>query len=237
MSSLIQRLIEYERDIQYGIQPPPGQPTFVYEAGSLPVILSAPHGAVCRRNGSDKAEDEYTAGFARLLAALTGAHVIYTRYRSESDPNYDADVPYKLTLQQVVEQQKIGFVLDLHGAKEDKPFGLALGTMRAISCPDHRALIIDTLSQAGFRADAVGLERLDVDRAFPAAGGNGVETITGFSWLKLNTPAAQLEINAHLRIAHRKDDASQAEKFAGDLKGIQNLLLTLQRLTLTLTQQ
>lgn len=235
MTNLLDRLVEFESDIQYRIPPPPGAPEFTYEAGRLPVLLSAPHGAAHTRQGELKAEDEYTAAFVRLLAFITGAHALYARYQSGSDPNFDANVPYKKMLAKVVNREKIRFVLDLHGAKEDKNFGLALGTMKNESCPGSRDLIIDTLTEAGFSKDEAGLRRLDIDRAFPGAGSTSRETVTRFAWRTLGVPAAQLELNANLRIVRRLPGTTASEPFSGSPHLIETALQAIQQLTIVLS--
>jgi hypothetical protein len=219
--SLVERLPELEADVRYQ---EPGEPESGYSPGRLPVLLSAPHGAVHTRNGLPKEEDEYTAAFARLVAELTGAHALYARRPSTQDPNWDVTAAYKERLAEVVRRSAVRFVLDLHGASEHKPFGLALGTMHGYSCPGQRRLILEVLRRAGYSEQAQGLNRLDVDHTFAAAG-NG--TITRFASTVLKVPAAQLEINARLRVVERRADASLRQPLRGDPAGIAHLLRTL----------
>lgn len=218
---LATRLSELEADVRYQEA---GEPESGYAAGRLPVLLSAPHGAVHTRNGLPKEEDEYTAAFVRLVAELTGAHALYARRRSAQDPNWDVTAAYKDRLAEVVRRSAVHFVLDLHGAAEDKPFGLALGTMHGHSCPVQRQLILDALRRAGYSEQGQGLSRLDVDHTFAAAG-NG--TITRFASTVLQVPAAQLEINARLRVVERRPDASLRQPLRSDPAGIAHLVRTL----------
>jgi hypothetical protein len=218
---LAARLSELEADVRYQ---EPGEPELGYAAGRLPVLLSAPHGAVHTRNGLPKEEDEYTAAFARLVAEMTGSHALYARRRSAQDPNWDVAAAYKDRLAEVVRRCSIQFVLDLHGASEDKPFGLALGTMYGASCPVQRRLILEVLRRAGYSEQGEGLSRLDVDHTFAAAG-NG--TVTRFASTVLQVPAAQLEINARLRVVERRLDASLRQPLRGDPAAIAHLVRTL----------
>ncbi len=216
MTDILERLIQLEAEIQYHAPPEQGQPEFEVLPGTIPVLLSAPHGAVHTRYGRLKFEDEYTAAISRLVAEQTGAHVIYAHRLSNTDPNFYAGVPYKQALQRIVDKAKIGFVLDVHGSSARRDFGLALGTIQGRACPDHRVLIMRTLAAMGFDSDLPHHSRLDVDQVFPGAGNSKVETVTRFAWRKLGVPAAQIEINAHLRIVWRKQDASLPGPFAGD---------------------
>ncbi|HMT21394.1 MAG TPA: hypothetical protein PKE20_09155, partial [Promineifilum sp.] len=149
--AVLDRLIALEADVTYREPPGDGEPPFRYERGILPVLFSAPHGAAHRRNGRYKQEDEYTSALVRLLAERTGAHALYAFARSESDPNYDRESPYKATLAELVAAHGIRFVIDIHGMSDRHKFGVAVGTMCGASCRRrHEALAVETLAAAGF---------------------------------------------------------------------------------------
>ncbi len=216
MTDLLRRLTELEADVRYQEFAKEGDGGFTYVPGGVPVLLSAPHGAVHTRLGKLKQEDEYTTGFARLIAEKTDAHVIYTRRKSNTDPNWYPDVPYKRLLRQVIETEVIRFVLDIHGCAEHRDFRIALGTMGGESCPRQREVIIRMFKAHGFFQDAENLLcRLDVDRRFTATGLEGQETITRFVWETLGVPAAQFEIHPSLRIVERRPDATEPQPFHG----------------------
>lgn len=236
MASILERLIQYESDILYQMPPEHDQPEFALQTGTIPVLLSAPHGAVHTRHGALKDEDEFTAAISRLVAEETGAYVLYARRKSATDPNFYADVPYKKALQQIVAQARIEFILDIHGSSARRDFGLALGTMHGQSCPAHLELLLRTLHHNGFARNLSGRSRVDVDNVFPAAGGSKVETITRFAWHKLRVPAAQMEINAHLRIVRRKQDASLPGPFTGDPTQIEKTVFAIRDVVRALSQ-
>lgn len=227
MADWLDRLVEFETDILYKTVPNEGEQDFGYSFGRLPIVLSAPHAAAHRRNGAIKPEDDYTSGLARLVAELTGAHALYLRRRSAVDANFDAGVPYKQFLQEVVHRNRIRFVLDLHGASAYRDFGLALGTLNGESCPDERPLILSVLQRFGFQEDAPWLSRLDLDDTFTAAGAGNQETITRFVSERLRVPAAQLELNAYLRVVRRRPDASERDPFCGDPGAIERTIAML----------
>jgi len=215
-SALLHRLRELEVDVRYQEFAEQDAEDFVYTPGLIPVLLSAPHGTVHTRQDKPKQEDEYTSGFAQLVAEITDAHVIFTRYRSQTDPNWYSDTPYKKTLREVVEREAIRFVLDIHGVAEHRKFGIALGTLRRKSCPKHREAIIRHLEKFGFKQDAVKvLHRLDLDRGFTAEGIEGQETITRYVWESLAVPAAQFELHPALRIVERRPEATEPEPYQG----------------------
>ncbi|MEA4908345.1 MAG: hypothetical protein GYA17_19120 [Chloroflexi bacterium] len=211
MTSVLNRLIELESEIHYRTPAPAGEAEFDFSAGRVPVLLSAPHGAAHTRNGRLKEEDEFTAGMARLVAELTGAHALFARYMSHTDPNYYPGVAYKRDLQTWAQKAPFGFVIDLHGAGERHKFGVALGTMLGgQSCPGYYTTVVDTLQAYGYREQAHGLDRLDIDNIFTGGGGLRQETVTRFCWQKLNIPAIQLEFHPSLRVLPLPNRAAHA---------------------------
>lgn len=208
------RLLELEVDISYQETARADEEAIAHEAGHRPLLVSASHAAVHQRLGEWKQEDEFTGAFARLLAKATGSHALYLRRKIPADPNWDPISPYKLVLKDLVHRYAIGFVLDLHAVHEQRPFGLALGTLKGQSCPRTRSLVLQTLSEYGFHhaATKTGF-RLDVDRRFTALGKPGQETITRFVWEELGVEAAQIEIHPALRIVERRPDATERRPY------------------------
>jgi hypothetical protein len=201
------KLQEFEEtQVRYRDAPLRGQPPFRYVPGTRPVLISAPHGALHWRRGGWKGEDEYTAALAHLLAEETGAHALYTVRRIRPDPNFEDDTNYKRTLARLLAEYDIELVLDLHGARRRRDFGIELGTMSGLTCPDYEATIIRRLEWQGFVRDhRRSLDRLWVNCLFK--GGARQRTVTRFVWEQCGVNAAQLEINAHLRVVRRKPDA------------------------------
>jgi hypothetical protein len=236
MDAWLKRLEELESEIFYKLPPADGQVAFRYTTGRLPILLSAPHGAAHMRNGRLKEEDDYTAGLVRLVAELTGAHALFAWCKSDSDPNYDPESPYKKALGRIIRRYGIGFVLDIHGCAAYREFGLGLGTMGGQSCPQQRRLILQTLYRQGFRESGPWLSRLDLDQTFTAAGGTRQETITRYCWQKMRIPAAQLEFNAYLRVVRRLPEATEREPFKGEPEQIQKAVRTLLALVRTLAK-
>ena len=214
---LLNQLVELEADVRYQEMSSASEPEIAIERGSVPILLSAPHGAVHRRNGEPKNEDEFTVAMVRMVARLTGAHALYARRRSDSDPNWYADAPYKKVLETLVAEEDIRFVLDFHGSSAQRSFGIAIGTLHGLSCPGSMDLILNVLGTYKF-TDSAGtrLERLDIDHTFPSVGTGEQETITRFVWEKLRISAMQLEFNASLRTVREKQDSSYLIRRSGE---------------------
>lgn len=224
MPELLTYLVELEADVRYQELPQDGASRLGHLPGTTPVLLSAPHGAVHTRRGETKEEEEFTAALACLVARRTGAHALYARRRSPTDPNWYPDVPYKRRMRHIVERSGVGFVFDIHGVAPERPFGVALGTMEGRSCLQQRGEIIQGLEAGGFRRDAAFPDRLDVDETFTARGLDGQETITCFASQQLGVPAAQIELHPLLRVVERREDATLPMPFHGDPERIKRIV-------------
>jgi len=236
LSGWLERLVALEADVRYR-EPPEGTSRLGQLPGALPILLSAPHAAVHTRRGERKEEEEFTGALVCLVASLTGAHALYARRRSPTDPNWYTDVPYKQRLGRIVASGGVRFVVDIHGTAPDRSFGVALGTMEGRSCPEQRDRIIAQLEAHGFRRDAAFPDRLDVDDTFTARGMEGQETITRFASQCLDVPAAQLELHPLLRVVERREDATLPRPFHGDPERIERMVRTLVRLIRTLAAE
>lgn len=219
--------MELEADVRYQEPPEKRGSRVGVLPGTTPVLLSAPHGAVHMRHGEAKEEEEFTAALVCLVAQRSGAHALYARRRSATDPNWYVDAPYKRCLRRVVRREGVRFVFDIHGTAPDRRFGLALGTMEGRSCPEQRDELIRQLEAGGFRRDVAFPDRLEVDQTFTAKGVGEQETITYFVSERLGVPAAQLELHPLLRVVERREDATLPRPFHGDPERIKRIVRVL----------
>jgi hypothetical protein len=211
----VQRLVQIESDVHYNEAPPPGEEPFVLVRRDSPVLLSAPHGARTFRFSDEEVwheEDEYTAALALLLSELCGTSVIATIWRTDdSDPNYryEAQSPYKQELRELVGEQKVHWLLDLHGAKEARMKAcqkVDLGTRKELqSLPSEQ---LDRLAQL-FQA-RLGQETVS-HNLFAAQTKD--RSITAFSHGTLGIHSVQIEMKPSVRVPFRRTDAS---RFAQD---------------------
>ncbi len=230
----LEKLIDCEKTVRY--QEPPSESEWEYKVlvGRIPVLISAPHGAVHHRmkdgNLTKKEEDEYTSGLSILLGELTGAHVIYAYRKSESDPNSAAISMYKDELKKICSEKKIRFVIDLHGMNKDRDVALQLGTNNGTSCSEYLPLLETVLNRHQFSLDAEDkLQRYTKEGEFQGSG-NG--TVNYFVSQMLKIPSIQIEIIAQNRIPVRRNDATvyieKREEFMGSPTGIRKTIDTLQ---------
>ncbi len=221
---LLERVVELERDVRYQDPPEEGEARVGLVRGELPVLLSAPHAAVHTRLGRSKEEEEFTAAIVCLVAELTGAHALYARRRSPTDPSWYPEVPYKGLLRQMSADEEVELVLDIHGMAPERNMGIALGTLKGRSCPDYRDGIVHPLEARGFHRAGVDLGHLDVDETFTGQGVREQETITSFVWRTLGVACAQLELHPALRVVERREDATLPRPYQGDPDAIRRVL-------------
>lgn len=202
MNKLIEEIreIEFER-IKYDEE---SEDYFETQEGSIPILISAPHGARHLRKGKWKEEDEYTASIAIKLAEATGAHVIYVKNKTVEDSNYTKETRYKAKVRNIIGNNGIKFLLDIHGVNKNRPFKICVGTRynnnNESSCPTYKDTIEEVLKD--FQEPPIFNRR-----NFKA---KKKETITSFARKECGIESAQVEINARYRIVERKPDSSKA---------------------------
>ncbi len=235
--SFLHRLQELETAVSYIILAPDGEPSFTYQPGDLPILISAPHATAHLRRQRLKGEEEFTGALAQFLAEQTGIHALYSHYRSPGDPNWDRHSPYKQRLQEIVQSNGIRFVLDLHGMTNKYKIGLALGTMNGRSCPDHESLILTTIEKQ-FRptsqAAANKFSELHWDHFVlnhsRFTGGLTNYTVTRFASQQLGIPAIQIELCASARVVERRPLDKWPVPFRGQPEAIEQTINLLQAL-------
>lgn len=166
-------LIAFERTIHYqepALSPDQGIAT---QAGSCPVLISAPHSARHKRGGFWKQEDEYTAALAGWLHHHLHAHAIYLTHEIDPDPHDDnSQNVYKQQLAALIQQHPVRLVVDLHGSRGDRDFAIALGTMQGLSCQPYEDQIKDIFEEVGFKQQgyACSLDRLVMNHPYYTGG-------------------------------------------------------------------
>ena len=239
-TDLLAQLILLEKPIAYFRPPPIGNHSFTCVNGRIPLLISAPHATTHFRHGRLKGEEGYTAALAKLLAKETGAFALYTCYRSQDDPNWDKMTPYKASLQKLVTQHDIRFVIDLHGMSNRHKFGLAVGTRNGRSCPRREAIIAKTLQAHQFvQTTEKQAKRLDemqwhsfVLNHSRFTGGLVNHTVTRFANEALDIDAVQIEICTMLRIVNHEEQFRPP--FSGHTQGISRTFSALAEVIRTL---
>ena len=204
--------------------------------GSIPILLSAPHGAKHLRDGRWKGEDEYTSSLAIKLGELTGASVIFVKNKTVEDANYILDTRYKDAIRELVAKRGIMFLADIHGADIWRDYKINIGIideedMGKCSCPRCKPVIEEAVQSFQYP-----LFNLDAFTAGSPA------TVTSFARHVCGIEAAQFEINARYRIVERKPDSTRAvhgdnPNFKAEEADVLALIQCLEEMVLTINKE
>jgi hypothetical protein len=136
--------------------------------------------------------------------------VIYTSYKSPSDPNYYDDNPYKAALAALLASKKPRLVLDLHASHPNRPYDVDFGTMGGASLLGDTSL----LSRLADDLRREGLTNFSQDRFAASL----KPTVTKFVVAR-GVPCIQLEISSTWTTTE-KDSDWRAHRFAQVLEGL-----------------
>lgn len=93
------------------------------------ICLVAAHAVNHYRDGRVKVADMYTGGLVRLLGAVAGVSTIINQTLShELEPQTDVLTPSEAALRLMALRRPGMVVLDIHGARDNAVFDIALGT-------------------------------------------------------------------------------------------------------------
>lgn len=237
---LLNELRSLEEAVDYRQSPKLDEDSFSIERGSRPILLSAPHGSAHMRKGQLKPEEEFTTAIVRLLAERAGVYAIYATRMHRGDPNWDKSSQYKEAIKQLVVNEKIAFVVDLHGMTNQHGIGVAIGTMNGRSCPSHEPLISNLFKRRGYSEVLPNDHTLPLTQARPNwptyvvnhprfTGGIVSHTVTRFAVEELNIPAIQIELASQIRIVERGPFGSWP-RYVGNPEGIRTTIETLSTL-------
>jgi hypothetical protein len=198
-------------------QPPPeGTSWFEIKRGTLPAVITAPHATEPFREGQFRFSDGGgTGGLADALNAICDVTVVYTTYRSPSDPNFYDDNEFKVSLGELISEIKPDLLLDVHASHPYRPYDVDLGTMNGRSVLGDTFLIralIDAFSMEGI---------LSISVDWFAASKN--QTVIKYAALK-GVPSVQLEFSATRTTPG--DDALAAHRFAQTVQALARFLGT-----------
>lgn len=161
--------------------------------GTLPVLLSAPHGVMYPREGELKEAQWNTGALTLQLAQLTNASALVAARTSDEDPNWGEPGLYKRRLKALIEATRPCFVLDIHGLSDRARKDIIIGTANGKALLG-RTQLVDVLQETLIKG---GITQISLDKIYTA---DRPDTITRYASSKeLKTPAVQLEIAWSIR--------------------------------------
>jgi hypothetical protein len=159
--------------------------------GKIPVILSVPHCMEHLRNGEYKRAELLTKSLAIYLHKVTKCYVCLNTDKN-IDPNYNENDIYKTTLSKYIGENKITFLIDIHGAKKEREFDIEVGTAHNKNV-NNLTIFYDLLVKL---ANKNGINNVQKDVLFSASFEN---TVSSFINKNSGLPCIQLEINQKFR--------------------------------------
>jgi hypothetical protein len=168
-----------------------GSPSFVFQKGTIPILISAPHSVDHIREGNIKKGEYKTGIFSHSLNKEMGTFSFYKTKNIGNDPNYDSSEPYKQELVNIVNEYSIPLVIDLHLMREDRPNLIELGTGRGENIKNNPDLALETA--LFFKRHLNG--GVAIDELFPAV---HPYTVSSYISRECSIDCLQLEINKGL---------------------------------------
>ena len=187
---------------------------YEYKLGNIPVLISVPHTVKQWRNNEYKKSEAYTGALAKILHESTGAHVIY-KASTNGDENYTTgETEYRKEIKDIVKDNDIKVILDLHGMNADRDSDIDVGTGNSknknLLGQDYILSLIDSsLSDTNYT----------VNKYFS---GGGSYTMSNYCSSKLGIPTLQLEINKKYRSSDSKSFSYIANKLTYMIDNLSN---------------
>lgn len=226
MNDVLEKLQVLDKLFNYQMRAKGAAPWFKTIAGSRPVLVSAPHACMHRRDGVQKMQEEYTGAIARYLAEECHCHAIFTCCQTDEDPNWQPQGQYKHAVQSLVEQYNIAFLIDLHGMTNKHKMGVAIGTINGFSCDPQ--LVLPHFVSAGFKS--IDLESIELDDTHPArrvvvdhpkfTGGVVNQTVTRFACEQLQIESVQIELASEVRVVESAATSDWPHDYRGNPEAI-----------------
>ena len=207
--------IGFENELakRYDVPAPAGEAWFRILDGASHVMITAPHATAQTRQGSIKQADGGTGSLAYMLNKLAGCPVIYTTYRSPSDPNFYDDNAFKTAVSAMLVKYKPTLVLDIHASHWSRPYDVDFGTMGGASLLGNPR----NLFQLAASLRNEGLDNFSQD--YFAASANQTDT----KWIsRQGVPCIQCEFSGVWLLPFGPSDQNvvQVHRFAQLLQGL-----------------
>ena len=153
------------------------------------ILISAPHGVSQVRLGKFKQAERGTIPLAFEVAKRTNANLIIKTRNDDDDANFFEHSLYRQKLNEIIETQKIRYLIDFHGLAKSRPCDINLGINFGQNISLNTRLfdsLVRSLESNGFS--------VFIDIPFAA----GPKTIAGSSAKKFNIWTIQIEVNSKL---------------------------------------
>jgi len=134
---------------------------FIYNLGSIPVLISAPHAVKQIRNNLSKPSDYLTGALALYLSKKIGCSYFVRTFNMADDPNYPIGITlnkieslYLRSLKDFITKYRHFLVIDLHGCSNKRLYHASVWTNNFLFCPQN---IVD-IFQESFNANCFSFD-------------------------------------------------------------------------------
>ena len=162
--------------------------TYDIKKGRLPIIFTSAHGIEQKkRSGRIKFAEPYTRSIAKYVGRKTNSSYLIKNEDTGTDPNRPNHDEFKALLINLIENNHIKILIDLHGAKRERDFDIEIGTLNGRSA-DQKLVqkLVDCMNKHHVKNIAMNE---------PFKGGDITRTV----YNKLGINCIQLEINYNYR--------------------------------------
>lgn len=161
--------------------------------GESPILLSAPHAVRQYRYGKIKSADTFTGPIVEVLCKRTQANGIIRTFNLSDDPNSENSgygLKYKNAILEIIKQNNIKCLIDIHGCRKDYGFDIDIGINNGINA-NGTGKLLSTIKNGISRCGII-----EVDRCFQASEDTN---ICNYIHRKGGIDCFQIEISSAIR--------------------------------------
>lgn len=126
MENYIRKIKELENEIV--------NESIVEKKGKYPILLTSVHSMEqLKEDGTIKLSEPFTKAIAKYVADVKDLYYLIKNFDDGIDPNHIEHDEFKNKLINIVKENDIKLVFDIHGASEKRDFDVELGTMNNLS--------------------------------------------------------------------------------------------------------
>lgn len=104
--------------------------TYIIKKGQTPIVFTSAHGiAQKKRNGKIKLAEPYTRAIAKYVGKKSDSYYLIKNEDTGVDPNKNNNDEFKNILVDLIENNHIKVLVDIHGAKRERNFDVEIGTL------------------------------------------------------------------------------------------------------------
>lgn len=178
---------QYEHEVDNG--------TYIMKEGKNPVMLTAAHTMIqLHDDGTYKLDEPLTKAIVKYVTNKVNGNYLIKVQDTKVDSNSDVEDNFKVMLQNIIEKNNIGLLIDIHGASETHDFDVEIGTLNNISAD------FSTIMELKESFEEHGIKNVVLNNPFKGGG------ITRYIYGNTSADAVQIEINRKFRDLNNSDN-------------------------------